>query len=579
MRLPLATWWGWLIVNAGACAGGAGAEVDAGGDGATEVSDTARPDPDGDVAGDASDGADTSDGSVDGDVGPVVAACGVVADGAPRGTHRGEVPPDLALETLGADGGAGGDWVFSAKDGACESVVVLPDRLTVSQLDATSLWESEADLDALIARSPPDVRYLFVTTGEGDASRVRGAAMAARIDAALGRMDLAAREAWRPRLAVLKASSKALAADGVWLGLALEGPFSSGLAIDHARRLRGVGFLADVGRYDAALAEKDAWPWRGNLAYAAWEAVYMHAEEARRQEVQARGGLVQAVFGGETLAETATTGLVIPADLERFDTVTLDVVQRCPDPEAAELGGNCGAWDYLAHLWLVRGEAQVELARFITAYQREAHWVADVTPLLGLVAAGETVSLRWDFAPPWNTQPTATWMTLRWSDSARGVRPSEVVHLFGGGAFGSTYNAERPPVTVRIPDGVRRAELRTIVTGHGSGANQCAEFCAHVHTLEVGGKTFRRGFPEASTPSGCVAQVVDGMTPNQGGTWWFGRGGWCPGAPVAPWVVDVSDLVVPGEDATITYRGELGGRDPPDGSGDIVLDVSLVLYR
>jgi hypothetical protein len=227
----------------------------------------------------------------------------------------------------------------------------------------------------------------------------------------------------------------------------------------------------------------------------------------------------------------------------------------------------------------VRGEEHIELARFITAYQRETHWVADVTPLLGLVEAGEKVTLRWDFAPSWNTQPTDTRMTLRWSSAGRGARPFEVVHLFGGGGFGSTYNTERPPVTVPIPEGVVHAELRTLVTGHGSAANQCAEFCAHVHTLEIGGKTFRRGFPEAGTPIGCVAEVSQGMTPNQGGTWWFGRGGWCPGAPVAPWVVDVTELVVPGQDAVIAYRGELGGRAPPDGSGDIVLDVSLVLYR
>ncbi len=64
---------------------------------------------------------------------------------------------------------------------------------------------------------------------------------------------------------------------------------------------------------------------------------------------------------------------------------------------------------------------------------------------------------------------------------------------------------------------------------------------------------------------GCIPTISRGMTPNQGGTWWFGRGGWCPGAPVEPWIIDVTAELTPGTTATFTYAGTLACRTTPDG--------------
>lgn len=50
------------------------------------------------------------------------------------------------------------------------------------------------------------------------------------------------------------------------------------------------------------------------------------------------------------------------------------------------------------------------------------------------------------------------------------------------------------------------------------------------------------------------------MVPNQFGTWPFGRSGWCPGLDVAPWVVDVTEALVSGENE-LTYRGLFQGAD------------------
>ena len=57
---------------------------------------------------------------------------------------------------------------------------------------------------------------------------------------------------------------------------------------------------------------------------------------------------------------------------------------------------------------------------------------------------------------------------------------------------------------------------------------------------------------------GCMKQIEVGTVPNQYGTWPFGRGGWCPGLDVAPFVVDVTEALVDGENE-LTYLGLLDG--------------------
>src|SRR4029077_3692313 len=126
----------------------------------------------------------------------------------------------------------------------------------------------------------------------------------------------------------------------------------------------------------------------------------------------------------------------------------------------------------------------------------------------------------------------------------------------------------------------KKVEVYSIITGHGGAANNCAEFCNHEHTITVNGTEFHKDHPEASTNTGCIGQTENGMTPNQGGTWWFGRGGWCPGQQVNPWVVDVTAEVTPGQTAMVSYRGLYKAADPPpDGSGNIDLVSYLVVHE
>lgn len=503
----------------------------------------------------------------------------------PYGVHRGDLADDFTLPLVD-----GSNWSFKDNFTGCESYVFVPDNLPVSQIDPTSLWESDADLASLVKQSPKNAHYFFVSLRkDATAATANAQAMQARIDKLLATLADADAQQWAAHLHVVATHAQELAA---WMSKPLVTYLITGFAIDRQQRIRGVGNLADVKRYDKNLANQNMWPWKSNLAMVVNEVVYMNAEADEAAKLSAESATIVDLFKGETLSQFQETDVQLPSaqELAKYDTLEVEVTQMCPDPEKAEEDNNCGAWDYIAALYVRQplpdggmvdgGPAtqNVELARFITSYHRETHWLVDATPMLTQLQGGGTQHFRWDFAPPWNVQPTATKLSLRFSNQKKGLAPVQATPLFTGGDFGSTYD-NRNPISVPIPATAKKVELWAIITGHGSGNNNCAEFCDHQHQFTINGTPFLHEYPMAGNDTGCIVMEKSGMTPNQAGTWWFGRGGWCPGAPVAPWVTDVTKNVTPGQTATVTYQGLFGGTPPSDGSGNIDMSSWLVVYQ
>ena len=489
----------------------------------------------------------------------------------PYGTHRGEVADDFTVDL--ADGTT---FHFKDRFSGCESYVFTPDILPVSDLDTTSLWESQADLKTLTQKSPKNVHYFFVSRKKTDAEADANVdAMAKRVDAMLATLPEADATHWRDRLHVLKTRSASL---GGWLSQAIESHGRIGLSIDRRQIIRGAGSLADVKRFDNALDAAGKWPWKANIAYLANDPVYYNAQSDLADKLDQDGATVVDLFQGEVLSEYADTMATLPpsAEMAKFDTLEIEVTQQCPDPDQIELG-NCGAWDYLAGLYLADDASnQVEIARFITAYHRETHWVVDASSMLPLLASGGQHAFRWSFAPSWNVQPTATRLSLRFSNKNKGMHPTHATFLYTGGTFDQGYNDGYMPTDVPIPVTAKKVELFVIVTGHGAvSPSNCAEFCNHQHEITVNGMKHAKSFSMAGTQDKCVPNNVNGMTPNQAGTWWFGRGGWCPGQQVDPWVVDVTADVTPGQTATISYRGLYKNVAPPNAGGG---DINMVSY-
>jgi hypothetical protein len=103
------------------------------------------------------------------------------------------------------------------------------------------------------------------------------------------------------------------------------------------------------------------------------------------------------------------------------------------------------------------------------------------------------------------------------------------------------------------------------------------------HTFTVNGKDFvwtSEGV--AGTGLGCTKHVRQGrVQPNEHGTWYTGRNGWCNGADVPPRVFDVTSAVAAGtvDTVNVTYHALAGGRkEPGKQGGNIVLSSSLAWY-
>jgi len=224
-----------------------------------------------------------------------------------------------------------------------------------------------------------------------------------------------------------------------------------------------------------------------------------------------------------------------------------------------------------------------EIGRWITSYARDGHWTMDASPILAMLKDGGNRKVRFQSSYSYDNT-----LNFHLSDSGKNGSPKKIIPLFQGGGFNENYNSQYEPMDIEIPAEVQHAELYAVISGHGWGAEveNCAEFCNHTHHFTINGTEFVKEHPQAGMVRGCIDQISAGTTPNQFGTWPYGRGGWCPGMQVDPWIVDVTEQLQAGATTTIGYRGLFNGADyvpTPSNSGqgfgaNIKMVSYLVLY-
>jgi Peptide-N-glycosidase F, C terminal/Peptide-N-glycosidase F, N terminal len=244
--------------------------------------------------------------------------------------------------------------------------------------------------------------------------------------------------------------------------------------------------------------------------------------------------------------------LELPAAGLGYESATLELALRCPD-------GACDWWDRAAYIGVVEGagtetERVIEVVRFMTPYRVEGAWSIDVSGLRPLLSGTRTLRV---FIDTWVGPGHANgngWLVDARFDFVGGVPaelPVEVIPLWAYseatvGDPALPVDGQLEPVTVGIPAGASRVELRSIITGHGQGnADNCAEFCQLAHGFLVGTTAVQ----QTVWRDDCADNPIN----NQQGTWMYARAGWCPGADVIAWVEDVTAGVVPGEDVEVIY--------------------------
>jgi hypothetical protein len=468
----------------------------------------------------------------------------------------------------------GETFTLSEQWTGCESYIFIPHNITLSSGNSTSVFTT--GVAELIQRSPRNVHYFFVISGEGGGGGVEAMrTLKANIESTLDTFSDEDYDHWISHLHPVSGGSASI--DGLVGDLFNTNVGRRGFAIDRFQRIRGIGGLAAV----EARIEGADWPWETRLYSAAHEATYFNFEAGRQARLDAETVQEIDVFDGSVVQRWTDGTLALPdaATMAGFDTMEFDITMECPNRDEAEMG-NCGAWDYLGHVWLrdASDENWLEMGRIITTYHRESRWIMDASWALAWLQDGGNRQMRYEWAPQWNQQPTGVTLKVRLSNRGKGVAPRSLVPLFTGGALNTSYNT-REPAVVAVPANTQRVELVVVTTGHGMDTQNCAEFCPHSHHFTVGGTTFDQTFPAVGNQTGCAETVHEGTVPNQGGTWWFGRGGWCPGREVVPFIRDVTDLVAPGADATFTYEAKINGRPPFDDAGNIKLNAYAVFHH
>ena len=278
------------------------------------------------------------------------------------------------------------------------------------------------------------------------------------------------------------------------------------------------------------------------------------------------GGMVEGPGTDTTVAPFDETPIYFTSDDDRrvvdapasfpstgtYERITLHLSLECPP-------GGCDPWARLASLGLVTakdpaGDTVIELLRFITPYHVGASWDLDVTDLRPLLAGEVTLRAFIDtrvgpgspYGDGWRLDATFEMkggVPARIPVAAIPVwSPRRVVY----GDPARPIAGAAPPVDIPLPAGASSYALRAFITGHGQGnAGNCAEFCEKEHTLTVG------AVPHAERiwRDDCATTAA----PGQQGTYQYPRAGWCPGADVRPWTIDITADVAGTGVATVAY--------------------------
>lgn len=549
----------------------------------------------------------------------------------PYGTQPRELAGPFTVPTTQ------GPWTFEQQfTGRDHYVFLVYTPGTFRFANGTDLSQAlfEGPLDELLTKSPRNVHYFFLWERDEQGFN-RFVASANDTFALLSPED---RAHWIPRVHFVTQRASMLPG---WIGDLVRTRISEMVpykrydpfqfAIDRNQRVREVGQLGTLTTGGIA----------ADLTFLAHEPQYFEFEAQREEHLRTENATVvhlatdQRVDDWEGPRQSRDAVLYAEVNLPdasmmaRFDTLEVDFELHCP----SHRDGECGAWDYLADLRLCedvvppadagfdagfeaasdasdhdantsdaasdipgndadetfrprRAGCDREVARWITPYWREGRWVTDISQMLPLIAQGGRRTFRWASKHQFDPRevPYYISLSLRLSNRGRGMRPSEVRTLWSGERerFDSTYDSRHPPQTVTVPAGVRKVELYSLITGHGAESGQCAEFCNHTHGFSVNGaapSVLR--FPDAQSFDGCALRVNEGVVPNQHGTWYFGRGGWCPGHDVRPHVIDITAQIRMGQSNTVTYTAGLNGHPLPAGRsyGTIQHTTYLVFWR
>jgi len=457
-------------------------------------------------------------------------------------------------------------WDFEQQWTGTDSYIFI--QYDTSAPSSTALWVSSTR-NQLLEISPMNVHYFFISNRsqyESDILSIKGI-----YDEILSGLSIELQNHWNNHLHFINARTSSLDS---WLSTSLAGKNSIG--IDSFQRIKQTGYFGNPASFTGTY-----------IHYLAHEALYYEhlldifqdtGEPYDEMNVFER----EHYTGGWAASISQTIQIPTETELNNYNKLMVELLRGCPDADMNYDDAGCDDYDRIAHLYLcdLDGSNCLEIARWITPFDRQPHSLTDITPFLSALrsSAGQEKTLKFQESGWPNSLLT---LKLRLYDglNLEGLQ-SEILPMWDGTVqFNPSYADNRPPQVFVIPENATKVEFVSYITGHGwgsAGCFNCCEFCNSQHNFYVNGGVleFNQSFPDASSSTHCMQPetISTGVCPNQYGTWGYGRAGWCPGQDVDPFIADITDFVNIGEENVLNYDAcRVSGNScvsPPTCQGD-----------
>ncbi len=435
-------------------------------------------------------------------------------------------------------------WDFETQWNGEESYIFF----TLGPSASTTLWNAN-DTDDLLEDSPDNVHYFFLSnrsTYFQDVRDVRG-----EFDLILAGMSAEQQVHWKSHLHFVPDKCDSHSEEFVDAVCGIRS-----ISIDRFQRWREVGYLGNPANFSGTY-----------ISYLAHEALYFNYEFEALYEPDVEYDEI-TVFEREHYtggwAATITQLIEFPSneELSSYSGLSVELLRGCPDANMNYSDSGCDDYDRIAHLYSCEEDSTgcLEIARWITPFDRQPHHLTDISPFISALRPGGTRVIKFQESG-WPNSLLTLRFRLYNDSEGQTSSPQEYIPAWNGTVlFNPDYDENRPPVIFAVPENAVKVEFVSYITGHGwgsAGCYNCAEFCNSRHNFMVNGGTgeFSKSHPEAGNNDYCMEleTIPQGVVPNQYGTWGYGRAGWCPGMDVAPYIVDITDFVSIGEENVIDY--------------------------
>ena len=237
-------------------------------------------------------------------------------------------------------------------------------------------------------------------------------------------------------------------------------------------------------------------------------------------------------------------------ELNNYSGMAIELLRGCPDANGNYSDQGCDDYDRIARMFICDEDESNcnEIARWITPFDRQPHHLTDISSFISMLKPGGNKIVKFQESGWPNSLLTMRFRFYR--DQEVTDTPQQFQPMWVGTIpFNPDFDNNTPPIVFEVPDNAVKVEFVSYITGHGWGCDgfNCAEFCNSKHMFAVNGGVyeFETSYPEANDNDYCMEleTIIQGVVPNQWGTWGYGRAGWCPGQDVHPVMTDITDYV------------------------------------